>query len=215
MKEDTGEDTLKINLDPPQTSGGGQIWDIIQNRRSVRRFTGRPVSKAELSNLLWAAQGITAKRRNFSFRAAPSAGALYPMETYLVVNRAQGLEPGIYHYKIESHTLALLKKGDFREAVTRAAYNQETVGAAGIVFIWSAVYEKSEWKYKERAYRYICLEAGHIAQNLALAAAALGLGSCPVGAFNDGEMNNLLGLDGSDESVIYTTALGSPGTPHF
>lgn len=208
MKEDTGEDALKVRLDPPQTSGGGQIWEIIKNRRSVRSFAGRPVSKAELSNLLWAAQGITARRRNFGFRAAPSAGALYPMETYLVVNRAQGLEPGIYHYEIESHSLALLKNGDFSEAVTRAALNQETVGAADIVFIWSAVFERSKRRYKERAYRYIYIEAGHIAQNLALAAAALSLGSCPVGAFIDDEMNNLLGLDGSDESVIYTTALG-------
>jgi SagB-type dehydrogenase family enzyme len=211
MRENTGEDALKVKLDPPQTSGGGQIWEIIKNRRSVRGFAGRHVSKAELSNLLWAAQGITARQRNFSFRAAPSAGALYPMETYLVVNRVQGLEPGIYRYETESHSLALLKKGDFSDAVARAAYNQETVGAAGMVFIWSAIFARSTWKYKERAYRYIYIEAGHIAQNLALAAAALGLGSCPVGAFDDGEMNNLLGLDGSDESVIYTTALGKPG----
>jgi SagB-type dehydrogenase family enzyme len=212
VKEDTGEDVFKVKLDPPQTSGGGQIWEIIKNRRSIRSFAGRPVSKADLSNLLWAAQGITARRRNFGFRTAPSAGALYPMETYLVVNRVQGLEPGIYHYEIEAHSLTSLKKGDFSDAVTRAAFNQETVRAADIVFIWSAIFARSKWKYKERADRYIYIEAGHIAQNLALAAAALGLGSCPVGAFVDDEMNNLLGLDGIDESVIYTTALGRSGT---
>jgi SagB-type dehydrogenase family enzyme len=211
VKEDTGEDALRVKLDPPQTSGGGQIWEIIKNRRSVRNFAGRPVSNVELSNLLWSAQGITARQRNFGFRAAPSAGALYPMETYLVVNRVQGLEPGIYHYEIESHSLARLKKGDFRDAVTRAALDQETMGAADIVFIWSAIFAKSKWKYRERAYRYIYIEAGHIAQNLALAATALGLGSCPVGAFIDDEMNNMLGLDGINESVIYTNALGRSG----
>jgi len=212
VKEDTGEDVLKVKLDPPQTSGGGQIWEIIKNRRSVRSFAGRPVSKDELSNLLWATQGITARHRNFSFRAAPSASALYPIETYLVVNRMQGLEPGIYHYEIESHSLAQLKKGDFSYVANQAAFNQETMGAADMIFVWSAIFARSKWKYKERAYRYIYIEAGHIAQNLALAAIALGLGSCPVGAFDDGEVNNLLGLDGIDESVVYTTAIGRPRT---
>lgn len=127
-----------------------------------------------------------------------------------MINRAEGVEPGVYHYEIESHALAQLRKGPFGTAAARAALDQELVERADAVFIWSAVFERCKWKYKQRAYRYIYLDAGHIAQNLALAAVALGLGSCQIAAIYDEEANQLLGLDGEKESVIYMSAVGRP-----
>lgn len=200
----------KIQLDPPQVSGGSHIWEVIKSRRSVRQYEDSAIDKSDLSQLLWATQGITAKFRQIGFRAAPSAGALYPIETYVVVNRINGIEPGIYHYEIESHTLAQLKKGYFGRAAARAAMDQGMVERASAVFIWSAVFERSKRKYRDRAYRYVYLDAGHIAQNLALAAVALGLGSCQIGALYDDEVNELLGLDGTNESVVYMSAVGRP-----
>lgn len=203
-----GSQAPVITLASPETSGGGPIWDIIRKRRSVRRFGGPPLSEVELSQLLWASQGITARQGRFGFRAAPSAGALYPVETYILINRVMGIEPGVYHYVIGRHALEQLKKGDFGQAAAGAALGQDMLEKADIVFIWSAVFERARSKYKQRAYRYIYMDAGHIAQNTALAAVALGLGSCQIAAFYDDEFNQLLGLDGNNESVIYLTAVG-------
>jgi len=195
-------------LDPPLISAGGRIWEIIKNRRSVRSFGGPEITADEISQLLWATQGITVGDRNFVLRAAPSAGALYPIETYLIINRVKGLEPGIYHYEIETHALSQLKSGNFREKGARAALDQVAVETADTVFIWSAVFDRAKWKYKQRAYRYIYMEAGHIAQNLAIAAVELGLGTCQIGALYDDEVNGILGLDGYNESVIYMSSVG-------
>jgi len=155
-----------------------------------------------LSQMLWAAQGITRVIRDFGLRTAPSAGALYPVETYLVVHSVEGIEPGVYHYAVETHELDQLQVGDFRAVVARAALDQKIAYRANVVFVWTAVFERSKWKYKQRAYRYLYLDAGHIAQNVALAAVALGLGSCQIAALYDDEANALLGVDGVDESVI-------------
>jgi SagB-type dehydrogenase family enzyme len=121
-----------------------------------------------------------------------------------------GIMPGLYHYAVKSHELEQLKPGDFREEVAAASLNQDFVASAGAVFIWTAVFERSGWKYKERAYRYVYLDAGHIAQNTALASVSLGLGTCPIGALYDDEINGLLGVDGREESVLYMTAVGFP-----
>ncbi len=197
-----------VSLDAPRQKGGAPLWEAISGRRSVRNYAGGPVTKQELSQLLWACQGITAQAEKYAFRSAPSAGALYPVETYLAVNRVEGVDHGLYHYEIEPHALALMSSGDYRTAVARAAMDQSPVERADLVVIWSAVFERSKWKYKQRGYRYIFLDAGHIAGNLALAAVALGLGSCQIGALYDDEANQLLGLDGDTESVIYMTAVG-------
>jgi SagB-type dehydrogenase family enzyme len=200
-----------IPLDPPQKRGGAPLWEVIAGRRSVRNYTGSPVTRQELAQLLWACQGITAQSERYAFRSAPSAGALYPVETYLAVNRVDGIDPGLYHYEVEPHALAQLTSGDYRKAVAQAAMDQSPVERADLVAIWSAVFERSKWKYKQRGYRYIFLDAGHIAGNLALAAVALGLGSCQIGSLYDDEANRLLGLDGETESVIYMTAVGRIG----
>jgi SagB-type dehydrogenase family enzyme len=200
----------KFPLSPPQTEGGAPIWDILKQRRSVRRFQGAPLQEAELSQLLWAAQGITQPRQGFGLRTAPSAGALYPVETYLVTHAVEGIEPGVYHYGVEKHELDQLKVGDFRAAVARAALDQRIAYQANVVFIWTALFQRSKWKYRQRAYRYIYLDAGHIAQNVALAAVALGLGSCQIAALYDEEANALLGVDGTEESTIYMTVVAKP-----
>ena len=159
-------------LSSPQTTDGTKIWDVVQRRRSQRRYQDVPMKEAELSQLLWASQGITQMRQSHGFRAAPSAGALYPVETYLVVNRVEDIEPGVYHYSVPDHTLEQLKAGDYGAEIAQAALDQEMAQRANVVFVWTGVFGRSKWKYRQRAYRYVYLDAGHIAQNLALAAEA-------------------------------------------
>jgi SagB-type dehydrogenase family enzyme len=196
----------KVKLDTPKYEDVGSLWEIMKRRRSVRDFKNEFITRSELSQLLWAAQGIT--HQEFSFRTAPSAGALYPVETYLVVNFVEDVDPGIYHYSVETHELDLLVSGDFRIRIAHAALDQGIAYYANVVFIWTAIFQRSKWKYKQRAYRYIYIDVGHIAQNVALAAVAMNLGSCQVGALYDDEANDLLGVDGIEESVIYMTVIG-------
>jgi len=159
---------------------------------------------------LWATQGITRRIHGHAFRTAPSAGALYPVETYLSLFNIENIEPGIYHYAVETHELERLQSGDFRRKTAQAALDQDMAFAANAVFIWTAVFPRSKWKYKQRAYRYVYLDAGHIAGNLTLAAVALGLGSCQIAALYDDEANALLGIEGEKESVLYMSVLGHP-----
>jgi SagB-type dehydrogenase family enzyme len=200
----------KVTLASPQARDGASIWQVLAKRRSVRRFQDEALQTAELSQVLWAAQGITRTGRGFGFRTAPSAGALYPIETYLAIHAVEGIEPGIYHYSVEEHALEQLKVGDFRMDIARAALDQEIAYGANVVFVWTAIFQRSKWKYRQRAYRYIYLDAGHIAQNVALAAVALGLGSCQIAALYDDEANALLDVDGEEESTIYMTVMGRP-----
>jgi len=197
-----------LELPRPETSGGRPLWSTIAARRSFRDFRGRSLDLVTVSQLLWACQGITARMDNFEFRAAPSAGALYPVETYLAAHHLQGAERGIYHYNVAGHKLELLKSGDFRERVMQAGLMQPVLYECAVAFLWTAVVKRSSWKYGQRAYRYIYLDAGHLAQNLALAAESLDLGCCLVGALFDDEANELLGVDGTDETIIYMAAVG-------
>jgi SagB-type dehydrogenase family enzyme len=199
-----------IRLDPPSKEDSPPLWDVLARRRSVRTFKETPLPLSHLSRLLWAAQGITKRMYGHDLRTAPSAGALYPVETYLAVHNVEGLGPGIYHYDVQSHALELVSAGDFRADVAEAALGQTFTASANVVFIWTAVFGRSKVKYRERAYRYVYLDAGHIAQNLALAAVALDLGSCQIAALFDDEVNTLVGADGEQESVIYMTAVGWP-----
>ena len=204
------QEAPKIALPAPERVGGMPLWEAVGERRSVRDFRPSPLSAVGLSQLLWSSQGVTKIMGEYALRSAPSAGALYPVETYLSVQMVVGIEPGIYHYGVREHELELLRTGDFREAVAEAALDQGFLAEAAVVFAWTAVFARSKWKYKERAYRYVYLDAGHIAQNLALAAVALGLGSCQIAALYDDEVNAVLGVDGKEESVVYMTAVGRP-----
>ncbi len=200
----------RVHLSAPQVDDGVGLWDVLRRRRSVRRYADQPLTEPELSQLLWAAQGITGGRHGMSFRTAPSAGALYPVETYVVVHAVADVAAGVYHYAVETHELEQLRCGNFRRPAAFAALDQEIAYWAGAVFIWTGVFERSKWKYGQRAYRYVYLDAGHIAQNVALAAVALGLGSCQIAALYDDEFNELVCVDGVAESALYMTAVGRP-----
>jgi len=203
-------DTPRIPLPEPENHGGPPIWEILKSRRSRRNFAQKPISLDSLSQIIWACQGITRQLAGTGLRTAPSAGALYPVETYLAVNHVSELAQGIYHYPVHRHALERLKEGDYRKQISKAALDQKMCGEAAAVFIWTGIFERSMWKYRQRAFRYIYLDAGHIAQNLALAAQALGLGSCQIAALYDEEVNQILGVDGQAESVLYMSALGHP-----
>jgi SagB-type dehydrogenase family enzyme len=196
----------RIHLTQELTHKGLTLEKAIANRRSQRDFTGETMSLAELSHLLYYSSGITDKRQGL--RAAPSAGATYPIEVYAIVNNVEGLAKGTYHYLIESHELELLREGDFRNDMSRAALQERMFKQANVIVALSAVFQRTQRQYRERAQRYIGFEAGHIAQNTYLVATSLGLGACAIGAFYDGEFNRLLGLDGKNESVLYLLAVG-------
>ncbi len=184
------------------------FWALLQKRRSLRKYDPRLFSRTDLALLLWACQGVTAQAGQFYLRTAPSAGALYPVETYVAVNHVDGIDPGLLHFDVKGFQLERLTSAAPGPDVARAALDQEFLARAQVVFIWSAVFRRTMAKYGHRGVRYIMLDAGHIAQNLCLAAEAIGGGACPVAAFYDDEMNSLLGLDGQEESVIYLAAAG-------
>jgi SagB-type dehydrogenase family enzyme len=201
------------------------VFNAARARRSGRDFSEEPLALMELSLLLLASTGITASDGYSFYRASPSAGALYPIETYVVAHRVSELQPGTYHYRHLSqddeqrlspkggHALEQLRRGDMRRQVAEAALDQTIAAEAAAVFTWTAVFERACWKYRERAYRYVYLDAGHIAAQLSLAAVALGLESCPIAAFYDDELNELLGVDGATESSLYLTVVGRPRKP--
>ena len=198
----------EIVLPEPELEGGAPLWTAIRRRRSRREFSSEPISLPQLSQLLWATQGITHSARDYPFRACPSAGALYPIETYLVVNNVEELSAGIYHFYVPKHLLEILAQGAFGRDLAQAALGQHMVRRAAVVFVWTTVVQRSKWKYQERGYRYIYLDGGHIGQNLYLAATALDLGCCTIGALFDEEVNQLISVDGKEETVIYMGAVG-------
>ncbi|MFU8794952.1 MAG: SagB/ThcOx family dehydrogenase [Dethiobacteria bacterium] len=200
----------RIELGKPQFKDNRNLFDIIQQRRSIRRFMTEELEPQIFSGIIWATQGITLATEHHQFRASPSAGALYPIETYCVINRVKGLKPGVYHYQVPYHSLVLIKEGDYGKELARAALGQRMIDEAAFNLVWSAMIERSKWKYDQRAYRYIYLDAGHIAQNTALAAVSYNLGSCQIGAFFDGEVDRVIGVDGESEFSLYITAIGKP-----
>jgi len=198
----------RFPVPPHGEKDGKSLWEAIAQRRSVREFLNRSISFFEISQLIWATQGITLKAGGFDFRASPSAGALYPIETYLVANRVEKIPPGLYHYNIKEAQLILLKEGHFGPELSQAGLGQEMLEEAACVFVWTAIVGRSKWKYQERAYRYIYMDAGHIGQTLYLAATALDLGCCTVGAFFDEEVDHMIGVDGRKEISVYLGAVG-------
>jgi SagB-type dehydrogenase family enzyme len=197
-------------LPPIDQKGGKSLWETIAQRRSIREFSNQSISFSELSHLIWATQGITLRDWGYEFRASPSAGALYPIETYLVVNRVEELPSGLYHYHVKEAQLILLKEGQFGPEICQAGLGQEMLEEASCVFVWTAIVQRSKWKYRERAYRYIYMDVGHIGQILYLAATALNLGCCTVGAFFDDEVDRVIGVDGKNEISVYLGAVGHP-----
>jgi SagB-type dehydrogenase family enzyme len=198
----------RLPLHPPQEPAAADLWKTLAQRRSLRQYQDRYLTQEELAALVWATQGVTLATRNYLLRTAPSAGALYPVETYLAVHKVEGMEPGIWHLNLPDFCLELLAGMDSRQALVQACLGQRFMGEAAVDFIWTGILNRAMWKYRERAIRYIFLDAGHICQNLMLAATALGLGCCPVGAFFDEEVESLLGVDGVEEVALYLASVG-------
>ncbi|MBC7289607.1 MAG: SagB/ThcOx family dehydrogenase [Armatimonadetes bacterium] len=202
------ESLPRVALPEPLRQGGPGLWETIQRRRSRRDFTGEPITLEQLSQLLWAVTGVTGGAETYILRATASAGALYPNDTYLVINAVQGLNPGLAFYEVPEHRLCILAEGDFSGEIARAALGQEYCATAAVVLVWAAEVARSAWKYSDRAYRYIYLDAGHLGAHAQLAAEALGLGSVNIGAFYDDEVGALFGIDGQRQVVVYMTAVG-------
>jgi SagB-type dehydrogenase family enzyme len=198
----------KIELPPPTQAPKTSLHDSLQNRKSIRTYQNTPLTPEQLSYLLWSSTGIQRVEHGFVYRTSPSAGALYPIETYLIINNIKQIPLGIYHYNIQHHYLEKLKTGDYRQHIAHAALDQSMCATAATVFIWTTIINRSKWKYGQRAYRYIYLDCGHIAQNLALSATSLGLGSCQIAALYDDEINQLIDIDGITESVVYLSSIG-------
>ncbi|MEW6623818.1 MAG: SagB/ThcOx family dehydrogenase [Bacillota bacterium] len=196
-----------IKLDEPDISGGQPLFKLLNQRRSLRSYANQALDLKTLAQLLWASQGVKMGQFGHGLRTAPSAGALYPIELYVAANNIIGLEPGIYRYEALEHGLKAIRLGSYGHQLTRAALGQEMLEEAPCAFSYVANPMKSQIKYGDRAYRYIYLEAGHIAQNTILAAESCGLGTCNIGAFYDGEMNDILNL-GKAETIVYITVIG-------
>ena len=190
------------------------LRSAIAQRRSIRRYAEQPLTIGELSFLLWATQGVrTVTPRPATLRNVPSAGSRHAFETYLLVNRVEDLTPGLYRYTALDHKLLEVDlSADVAERTVQACAEQHMVGQAAVSFIWVAVVERMIWRYVERGYRYLHLDAGHVCQNLYLAAEAVGCGMCAIAAFDDELLNQVVGADGEALFAIYVAALGKKPT---
>jgi len=186
------------------------IREAIENRKSIRRFAGTPVTLHELSYLLWCTQGVKETiPGSATFRTVPSAGARHALETYLLVNNVEELKPGLYRFLALEHKLLEIETTDsIRDDIITGCLGQEMAGECAVTFFWTSVVQRMTWRYGERGYRYIHLDAGHACQNLYLAAEAINCGVCAIAAFDDDVMNRVLGLDGEEQFVIYIAVAG-------
>ena len=184
--------------------------NLVEKRKSLRKYADAPVTLEELAYLLWGTQGVkTVTDRPVSFRTVPSAGSRHPFETYLLVNTITGLTPGLYRYLALSHQLVRMDGFDgIREDLTSACLKQKHVFNSAVTFTWVAIPERTTWRYGNRGFRYIHLDAGHVCQNLYLLAESIDCGVCAIAAFDDDLANNALHLDGENEFVIYLASLG-------
>jgi SagB-type dehydrogenase family enzyme len=161
-----------------------------------------------LSQLLWSTHGITGVLGPHELRNAPSAGACYPIEAYVVANSVVNLERGLYRYLTGDHALMLLRRGDVGSEVASAALGQRMCEQGSVTFVWTAVIPRTTGRYGQRGHRYVFLDAGHVGQNMYLAATALGYGCCTIGAFDDEMLNEVVGVDGSVEVAVYAASVG-------
>jgi SagB-type dehydrogenase family enzyme len=203
---DRGKMKEIIKLTKPQHDGRTAVESTLLKRRSVRSYTDEPLTLAEISQLLWAAQGVT---NAGGFRTAPSAGALYPLEIYIVAGKVTNLAAGIYKYKPLTHELLNIVRGDKRAELYRAALSQGSIKNAPVVLVFCAVYERTTTKYRRRGKRYVYIEVGHSSQNVCLQAVSLGLGTVTIGAFNDNQVKMIINCE-TDEDPLYIMPVGKP-----
>ena len=206
-----GTETVALPAVNPAVLVDSDLYLCMKRRRSRRSWIAGSLALEELSFLLWATQGVQRIfGRNYStFRPVPSGGARHPFETYLAVNHVTGLDPGLYRYLPLSHQLVLLaRRALLGPGLTEACRGQEFVGDAAVVFIWSCIPYRGEWRYSVAAHKIMLLDAGHLCQNLYLACEAIGSGTCAVAAYDQRRIDTLVGLDGTDEFVVYLAPVG-------
>lgn len=194
-----------VTLPPLGPAPAMSVSQALEQRRSLRDYADRAMTPEELAWVIHAATGITSAQ---GLRTAPSAGALYPLETYAAVNRVAGIDPGVYHVDVRAQALEPVRSGSVAGDLMVAGLGQDFLRTAPVVIILTGLFQRSRWKYRERHYRYVCWEGGHVTQNVYLAAEAAGLGACMVGAFLDGMVNDLVGVDGRTEAALGLIALG-------
>jgi SagB-type dehydrogenase family enzyme len=199
----------QIYLPPPSQKGSVSLEEAIARRRSIRDFTPEPISQSQLSQILWATQGISNTRERY--RTVPSAGATYPLEIFVVCGRNSiaGIDDGIYHYNIDSHSLTRHYKGDVRLELAGAALDQEFIYEAPVDIVICAVYERTTGRYGSRGERYVHMEVGHAGQNIYLQATAVGLSTVAIGAFDDEQVRQVLRLD-EQFKPLYIMPVGKP-----
>ena len=195
-----------VKLPRPELEGKVSLEEAIARRRSVRRYRAEPLTLSQLSQVLWSAQGITA---GGELRAAPSAGATYPLELFAFVGKQaiDGLEAGIYHYEVDSHSLVCSQRGDLRRELARAALDQGFIVSAPVDIVICAIYTRTSYTYGRRGERYVHMEVGHVGENIHLQAIALGLATVEVGAFDDEEVRKVLDVEGRIKP-LYIMPLG-------
>ena len=192
-----------------QKQGAVLLEDTLTGRRSIRRFSHAPLSIEELSWLLWCTQGVQQITPPSTIRTVPSAGARHPLDTYVLVNRVKGLNAGLYRYIALEHAVAQVRiDAKIGTLLQEACLGQDMVVSAAVSFFWLADVYRSAWRYSERAWRYVFLDAGHVCQNLYLAAAPLECGVCAIAAFDDAKLNSLLGADGENQFAVYAAVVG-------
>ncbi len=203
------EQPTTIYLPPPITEGEISLEEAVARRRSVRKFTADLVSQSQLSQILWAAQGVS--NGQWQHRTTPSAGATYPLEIFVACGRGciEGMDEGMYHHVTADHCLTLLHKEDMRPGLAEAALSQECIREAPLNIVVCALYQRTAFSYGQRGERYVHIEAGHVGQNIYLQAAALGLGTVAIGAFNDERVGEVLKLD-KQYQPLYIMPVGSP-----
>jgi SagB-type dehydrogenase family enzyme len=211
MAADIGTVSSTIPLPPPDElhSGAVDFGALVTGRESLRRFAAVPFTLRELSFLLWCTQGVKRLEGPVTRRTVPSAGSRHPFETLLLVNRAEGLSPGLHAFDALGHRLHRLDApAGTGDRICKACLGQSFLLECAVTFIWIAVPHRTTWRYGDRGYRYLHLDAGHVCQNLYLAAEAIGGGACAVAAFDDDALNRALGLDGDSLFAIYLAACG-------
>ncbi len=199
----------EIALPSPSTKGTMSVEEALNTRRSIRDYTGRALTLEQVSQLLWATYGVT-KPSAFGkgFKTAPSAGATYPLEIYLLAGNVENLQSGLYRYNPDKNTIKLEKTGDMRKSVASAALGQRMLEEAPASIVFSAIYKRTTVRYGKRGEeRYVCMDLGHAAQNTYLQATAMNLGTCAIGAFNDDELQKILALP-AEEKILYLMPVG-------
>lgn len=212
LETPVARDTAIIKLPEPDLLPEKTVnfLELIEIRTSRRQYGQDHLSLQDLSYLLWCTQGVKmVMPGNATFRTVPSAGARHAFDTYILVNRVEGLEPGIYRFMAIDHVLAEVQiDSGLCEELTEACLNQQIVKTSAVTFFWVAATERMTWRYGERGYRYLFLDAGHICQNLYLAGQTIHCGTCAIGAFDDGKVNEILGVDGETQYTVYAASVG-------